>query len=77
MRLLVNHGMIKIPRYIKYSNYRKTHTIKFKGHKHIKIEMLVRLKAQNENFTFYKCAFSSTQQPQSNLKTRFIIYQQL
>lgn len=41
--------MIKIPlKYIKYTNYNKAHTIKFKGRK----EMLVRLGVQNDNFNF-------------------------
>ena len=47
--------MIKIPiKYIKYLNYNKTHIIK--------VEMLVRLGVQNDDFTLYKYAFSNTQQ---------------
>ena len=33
----------------------------FRGFKHIKVEMLVRLGARTDNFTLYKYVFSNTQ----------------
>ena len=37
------------------------HIIKLRRFKHIKVEMLVRLGAKNDNFTLYKYALCSTQ----------------